>query len=982
MQAVSDRFKATAASNERAVKHKVTVGFPPTVETNLLPNGGFEHGLDGWVANSDAGTPTVTLTQDAAHAYQGTHSMRVDVAAGHGSASAQIGAIDVKPGVDYALGLRVLTEEPLVNDLWLSLAWFDARDGVTQVGSVSSPTAVLPAGTPAGTWELAAFSGMAPYRAGRLLVIPIFLSPDAATGGLTAAQSVWIDGGVITPDATVPAEPFTGDDPDCSWAGKVGQSTSIRSTPIYPDLTLALESAQVDRSVTTNVPASSKLIAGYPVATCTLTLSGLVDPADETKTIAWLADRYNTDSPLHMSDLTGSKVVVEAGFDYDDGPELVTVFTGSIDDYTVDLVAGTMTAQCIDGRAKIRSTPELPAVSDPMDVPVLSGGVASLATGLRPGLTSGWIFDTLLRANGIYSSPPARDGCVFYASLVGSAFPQVSSPLDSRATNSKQDTDQAMVFVDGRWNKGICRDVDIQAFLDGTVSLTDGGGYFFEFWLNFSYPPLGTFVPAVWLKSFDGFANLVWDLRLDFLPEGLGSWLVAANQPGSLEHELLGGAAIADGWHQVSGRVVFADPDSTFTVWIDGEVAATWTEAVDRSAATSANHVEFISGLPAEAVQVTTETDGEPAGEFTPTAFLDASLNNLAATLETSGSSSTPGTASDAAWSLFQDLAGVEFAVAGFDELEAFRFVNRKTIGRAVNVRALTTRESIKSIQEQSATANIANWVRQPITTVSRSEFTAVWSAKAIYAAPAFASNLAINVVLDKPATSIATATTSTLPDGGPSPDAIVSGYRTSRTRDGSGPPVHGIGVAIVQTSPTTATIFVSNSNPFAVFFVTPAGQGYADKAGTPCFQLGGETLDVGSSDSYVESQWPDVSVGGAAASPRGIRYLELPSSSWMQQQTPGQAAADDMLADLYQPKPMFTGVATVADPSLQLLDPVSLQDPGGNKMDEPALIVGIHLTLSKTDMSQALDLRALSPPGGWLLGVPGRSELGVNTYV
>ena len=84
----------------------------------------------------------------------------------------------------------------------------------------------------------------------------------------------------------------------------------------------------------------------------------------------------------------------------------------------------------------------------------------------------------------------------------------------------------------------------------------------------------------------------------------------------------------------------------------------------------------------------------------------------------------------------------------------------------------------------------------------------------------------------------------------------------------------------------------------------------------------------------------------------------------------------------LFRSKPLWRNVAIVPDPSLQLADRVFVLDPVTTKVSDSAIIVGVRITASDTDWGQTLDLRAIGAPGSWIMGVVGRSEMGVSTYM
>jgi hypothetical protein len=1015
MQDTSDRWKITAASNERDVCHRLTVEFPMW-RTNLAPTPTFTDGSGNWFASGQLSTEQLLF---------GTQSLKIiwteQITEDHSTLPA-FDSTFLQPGGTYTVSgyVYVPTGSPAV--VLYANTVDDEGNGVDLGRS--------PASTVHNGWQRLS------------LTFSLADVPRVAYGVAVETEGAWeglpcyTDGWLLEAGDQL-LNWFSGDSEHGEWTGRPGESVSRLNVTPYRDLTLALEGANVDRSVTTDVPAASRLIAGYPAASCNLTLSGLIDPADETKTAAWLFDPWNSESPLHGIDLTGSTVVLETGFDYDDGPELLPVFTGEWDDCTVDHTTGVVTIACVDYRNKLRSAPILPAVAAQMDVPELSP--QGLCT-CYPGLHAEWVIDTLLRANGVNLGPPPRQDCSFYASFCGSAYPQLfrpwgypvqANPSGVYGWDAGERTDQPMAFVPGHFYPTTCRDVEIRAGLyptndSPTIGFDEGDGWFIELWCDFGYAAAaladptsqGTVNgPQIAIEATDGSALLVHEHGLWIMPDITGyatldEWLANPMWSFQLADGTFGQSFHADTWTQISVQVTL-DYSANYpskiaerkVVWINGVQTLDWTEDVTRAETFGliADTVYFTCGLPVECLQVTPELDGLPSRFTAQTARFDPSLNNLAATpalQSVPDPNSVDPTSTADPWQIWQQLADAELAVAGFDERGQVSFTNRQTIGQAPVVRALTTRESIKTIQSRSATASVTTWLRQNISVVSRSDYKAVWSAgdsagdDVMYLDPG--QSYQLNVTFEQPVVGLSTAIASPLPNSAPNKTNPFSGYRANTKIDGSGTVINNLTIWIWQTSPTTAQLILSNPNPFRVYLVTPSG--YTDQEqGAPCLKIGGEFLTISSeantrSDStsaaahtFVEAVWPPLqpdTFGVVPTPPTGTRFQQLPDTPWMQDVATGQSLVTDELADTYRTRPLFQGVAVVADPSLQLLDKVQLQDQDGNRMDEPGLIVGIHLTLSKTDCSQSLDLRATTSPRSWVMGVPGRSEMGVTTYV
>lgn len=759
---------------------------------------------------------------------------------------------------------------------------------------------------------------------------------------------------------------------------------------VYPDLTLSVQSVKVDGALTTDMPDGTRLITGYPTRGATVVLAGLVDPTNESKTAAWLFGPYKTDSPLYRLDAIGSVITIDAGVYTINGLETVRAFTGSIDDVIVDDFAGTVTLDCLDKRNTLRTSPALPAVASPMDVP----DALTLALDKRvPGLTSAWVMDSLLRANGYYASPGPRAGCAFYASMNGSAFPQTyaAAGYPIQATNygsyvGESYTSSPMVYVPGMWAASVCRDPEVilASFVPANrPSLSPGGGYHFEYAMNATAPSASVFQGGTYptfnvsLAQTNGSGTVLNSLATRLSPVAGTTWQF---DPGDGTFR---NVTLAVGWHVYDVQVTVNPTTVVTTMWQDGIQIGTWTMTASIAAGIVADATTVASPYPIEAFQITNETAGVPRATFVPNAVLDASLNTLTATVDITGQDP---------WVTIQHLAQAEQGIAGFDENGVFRFTNRKTLQSNASVRSITSTSSLSALQFETGASTIANCVIVPLNALARSAFTSVWSAPSVYVIAPGSVASQINVTFSAPVVGLSTLT-EIIPSGGFGPTVPWSGYRAARNQDGSGGAITNLTVYVQQVTPTTATITIVNPNAFPVYLVTPSGAGYpAASVGQPALQLGGEFVQaagiVGDSTVTVNgslsvlSEWPPTSEGGSKLNARGQIALPVTANPWIQDVTTAQTLANDLLADLYKPRPLLRNVSIVADPSLQLGDRVTLTDPDGSRFSDDALITAITTTFDASTWTQVLTLRAVATPGGWIMGQAGRSEMGVATYV
>lgn len=754
----------------------------------------------------------------------------------------------------------------------------------------------------------------------------------------------------------------------------------------YTDMTLAVESIDVDRELATDLPDGTKSVTGHLSAGGTVVLSGLVDQTDVTKNAAWLFNPYSTDSPLYRLDPTGSVIVVSAGVANKSPDELVPLLTGVVSKVTVDMQAGTVSIECVDNRGKMRTAPAFPGIGATMlQQPAPPGDPLNT---LLPGLTGLWPLDFLLRANGIYASTSPRPGCGFYASMCGGAYPQIlGNRFPPQVSLSNEYVDEpvvgvgAMQFAAGLWTPQVCRDSAHDVALAEPVILNGtGNGWHCEFGLNGVLPPVsefgGTYPPIVVELAFvDGFVVTAPNFSFFSLTPVSGTtWAFRAND--TTDHNVTISAAPHVVDVQANGAV--------FTLWVDGVHLGQWTSA-NTPGSVTANDVETLVPYPVEALQVTNETAGVPRTIAAPTAEFDASLNMLIATVD-------PGTSD--AWQIIQQLAEAESGIAGFDETGLFTFTNRQSIATGTSVRTITSAASLKTLQTEQDTARLATHVTLPINALQLGAWGAVWAGTGnrvsnnIYYLPPHTTDTLLATWTDPavigPVAGVGLA-------GGISATRPLSGYRAARAADGSGGEITNLQVTIVQTSPVNATVTITNPNNFNAYFATPPG--YPTTQGTPStMALAGATWTAAAAapdaanDSpaqlLADSQWPPAAEGGAPANPRGEIILALPANPWVQDPTSAQARTDDLLGELCVVKPQWTNVTIVADPSLQLTDHVTVSDPDATQISEDAILAAIHTTISETDWTQDIDMRAAALPGRLLLGVTGRSELGVNAYV
>lgn len=778
--------------------------------------------------------------------------------------------------------------------------------------------------------------------------------------------------------------------------------------PEYSDVTVAVESIKVDRELTTDMPEGTRLVAGYPAASATVVLSGLVDRTDETKSIAWLLNPFQTDSPMFRLDATGSDVVIEAGVRVQGAKEMQTVFTGSIDSMLFDPETGKATLTCIDRRNRLRAPVNIPCATSISITAFVTGvGVPGIRYIWAPQmLTALWPLHFIFAANGYHTNPPPRPGCILYASCAGSMFPEVGgSPSSSQGPMPDGSVPDP---VPGFWSvqvPGVAPldgAVNVSSSADTSVSMRTGMTIYCEGWVNIPAEPTSAdYAEAVigWRMSSRLNANFGDYWWVDLRGPASALKMVGAFGRGSSPTTSTTQTdwntttkATTAGWHRIGFATTYTSATTAqISWWIDGVLQQTGgltvTAAVGSSEWNTSTNAYIEAYVPVDTVQMTTEAAPDPASAFTPNCFLDASLNNLTAIPDVTGLDG---------WGVLQQITQAECGVVGFDEYGIPRFQNRASLHQSSASRVVSAKSSLKRTQVSLDSSMVRTQVTVPINVLQVQNPSVVWSASETYSV-AGNGTFSMLITTENPVAKLSNASLNIgfIPVGGPNfnnPLSVLTGYRGCKAVNGVGPAVNNLSFSCSQVAPTTLRIEVKNPNPYRVYLVNPSG--YPSAPGTPSIVVSGQFVtataivpdstvgETTSSGRSVRAQWPPAAEGGAAANPRGVVELALEPNLWMQNPGTGTTLANDLLEDLYEPRPVFQSIEVVADSSLQLVDRLTLDAKSTANIYDDLIVTGLSLSVSKSQFSQSISGRSIGKPGGWIMGQPGRSEMGVSTYV
>jgi hypothetical protein len=730
---------------------------------------------------------------------------------------------------------------------------------------------------------------------------------------------------------------------------------------VYPDVTLAVDSLHIEAAITTDMPSGTRLEVGYPKIDADITLSGLVDQTDETKTAAWLfgpwgpkAASDGSVSPLYRANVLYSPVTVDIGLvpaGAAGTPELLRKFTGYIDHVTVDPINGTVSLTCLDSHTKLRALPTTPA--------------AIIAPPMNTGTTSEFVLDALVyrASNGAIGTRPAtRPSCVLNAGLRTSLFPDVGYQYGQNMQPQ---------YAPGAFGSALQWDAAGVGIFGFTTAAPVGNTFFMEYWTTLAQAD--PFAPLIGMSdagSTNTMGVQVTSTTFRVWAPGNGTatpdfvWSF-----GSIDNHA---HYVAVKWTQAPGSTAWSA-----TLYLDNRTqAASGTATAARTAnAWNTALVQTKSGGVAtvEALQVTNETAPAVNYPFTPTAVLDPSLNTLQAVPAYSGDP----------WAIIQQIADAELGVAGFDEAGVFRFYNRNTLRSSAVVRTITSTTALMSLASALAASELVN--RAQITTQPWT-FTAGGLAYQATTAQKITKKSTQTFVIDLGDTligQISQTPPTTLPNGHSSTDGF-SYFRASTTKNGTAEAVLAPGaVTLQQTDASHVQVTVTNPYSYDVWLVSPAN--YTDiPVGTPALWISG-TSAAQAAGNVADVQFPPVNpdgTGGAVSTQAGEVGYAISDNPWVQDDATAQQLAQDIVADMYFPRPSLTGVSTVADPRLQLIDRVILQDPDVTNIAEHAVIFGWALDWSTSGaLEMSTDVRTVAPPGGWIGDVVGRSEGDLTTW-
>ncbi|HEV8653102.1 MAG TPA: hypothetical protein VG276_27850 [Actinomycetes bacterium] len=734
------------------------------------------------------------------------------------------------------------------------------------------------------------------------------------------------------------------------WRLRVDWNRSGSYTDLaVKDLSADVVDCTITRELSTDLPDAAKLFAGSAAASATITLAH-GDLADPSKHTAWYYSPANAASPLAAYKRRGAPATLEVGFVGSSGPEYLPALVGSVRTLEVSSGGRTATLQLVDRAETMRQQVTLPMI--------VADGETAAGLKVRPGLRTTFLADWIFRQSGYYSSPPARSGCRFLATMHGSAWPEIGIASQLYGVNGLQvpfSVTPEFPSYDAKFVQATITsalsDPSLRYLLGSgtTMSANNGAELLFEGW--FKLRSTAQDQPLFWVfrgGSGATYASLYWQTgnnRLVFTTNrGLGNGAVI-------------GPTVTPGtssWHYIAVQASFTSTGVDVTFRYDGTTTGPTTIAT--SSVTGAESWDTITldqgiitgfatggnNLFAEAVQLTTESTISTWNDgFVPTVDL-----HVSAAIDSKILAVPPAT--EEAWSLLQTIAGAEFATTGFDETgRPFWWPRDRwtTPPYTTSQRTLSSTTALEELATVEAVDQVRNKIVIRASQPQIQPSGIVW--RSVMAHPIPTSGRTLYAQFDNPVANLDTSVAHQLAGGS-------SRYLASTARDGVGGQISNLGFTVTPFA-TSALMAVTNPNGSQVYLVADDNDG--GTTGAPYLILEGQFVLF---DQSADNTRLRVEVSDATSiSDYGEQLFEVPDNPFRQDPDQINGIAADLLTATKQPGPAYSNVTIVADPRLQLADRVTVQDPGGLEVAADAHLSRIELTLNENGMRQTVNLRS-----------------------
>lgn len=733
------------------------------------------------------------------------------------------------------------------------------------------------------------------------------------------------------------------------------------------DLSDWVESVEVERSQTSDLPAEVGLIDGYTSAEATVELSGA---RGDGRHAVDTFNPWNTGGPLYGRGLVTTDLAVDLGLATDVGQVMLRQFTGPVRKVSPDYAARTVELSALDPADRLRALITLPWGS------LTRATYEADPRGYPWTTNTQWALDYVLRRNGIFASPPPpSERTLFAATLHGGHVAEIASQ-----TFAPRSTIRLPVYSGPYYRTdpgGYAHPHDMlapsgsfddppscQYIADGQVYLAPGEGMGISVLAVLGEgPDRGTadrsrMVLVILTESGSHYLQLMADrdggVTLEYVADG------AVDMALTLPPDRFGGRD----WHDLTVHMAARDRDELEVNFLTGGGTHGWggdtfsVATLPLSGLRAATRVSVYQPVPMTNVSVWMRPDAPPAVSapnfgHESQADLDPGLNEVTALPRV--------TAADS-WELLQEITAAEFGLFGFAEDGRPFFTSRDTLADRTGqvVRELRTTASIKELASEANADTIRNsiawrarpsWSSPVLETVVEAEEQREF--QVVPGVTVFDIELPADVLLADGVNQVPHWDAEFWAD---SKDQIVHGFAAQRNAGGADvdayadPPLMELWWELA--GPRLGRLTVVNNAGERVNLAA-AGDG---RDGEPALKLGGQRI-VDGVESVGEMRRP----GSIAI--YGERGYEMAESDWRQLRAPQARVAGSLLASLANPVPVIEDVPIVGDPRLRIGDLVRLTDR--DQLTLRATVARTKQGASRSDgLHTTLSVRPLASPG------------------
>lgn len=708
--------------------------------------------------------------------------------------------------------------------------------------------------------------------------------------------------------------------------------------------------------------ADSGYVIAWGVGTVTSLILAPSMQGDDRQNPAWTYSELNPNNQLAGKQRNNRPITWDIGFATQDGIETVPMFQGYTLGLDVSSKSRTASITALDNREKFRDNVVLPVlVADwPRAIP-------GETLPYKPGLESTWPVayilgkfkdrtnEELFGVDGYYAAPPPRPGANLYVPCCGSFIPFVGTLKYAYAKHAND------TYRPARFDFGPYLGATEKALYRGELAAkwteySSGLAFFMEdadysagrceFWAKLDTDVVSTLEFNVIYDEDTGQDSVKIEIDTSGVFKGTieigGTTLIDTGMsvPTDGEWHAYGmhwNTRVSSGVGQITYVIDDTEVVHTFPPY---GVTTTYAYADITYSATGfaqVAEIHFTGGMVYPTIGCGIDFTTPWVWEnFTPTAFIDRSINQLL------GGLYSP---SDDEWKTLTDIAEAEFAAMYFDQngLPHYRTsISDVTPDGQTIVRVLNTRNALAAIDYTSDISLIANQITVSSSSIEYVLSGTVWTPS--------------TPIFIKKDTSISfTFTTTERMFSQDNLSVVLTEANTLFSGGGSVIPETDFYYYVVDLSETgyDGFLYIENNSASDAWLVNTSG-----------------TASLTVVSAYIKSGSSNIApvVMEDANSQRKYRIqpLSISSSAWRQTEDFSASLALKLLSDMKEIHPILKNISIVGDPRLQLGDCVRLVDVNGLGLDDIYRIASISSEASKGGFSQKIAARRASLVALW----------------